>query len=504
MVSGLGICGVEAVAEKFVPTRRWRQSAFIARWCSRAACSRSRPWSAHSRKPGINALPVFVSSLKDPVSVETLRALFSRHSPDIVLNATGFAVGSLTGAHEGTVLDETGAMVLQVILSGGTREAWEASSQGLATRDLAMNVALPEVDGRVLSRAVAFKHAGAFDERVQATIVSHRADDERCEFVAGLAANWARLRRTDPSDRKVALVLANYPNRDGRLANGVGLDTPAGTVEVLKALRAEGYQLGAFPEIRRRPDRASAGGPTNSGWRGREVREKLQLADYFNLSMRCRTRRGRRFSPLGRAAGRSVLRYRQPVLRAAAGALRQCPCRRAACARLQHRSEGNATIRRTSCRRMAISPSISFAQCVSTRSCTWASTATWNGCPARRWRLSSACFPEAVLGPMPHLYPFIVNDPGEGTQAKRRSAAVIIDHLTPPLTRAESYGPLRDLEALVDEYYEASGSDPRRLKLLAKQILERVELSGLGEDIGLSPRMARTTALPSSMPGFAI
>ena len=83
--------------------------------------------------------------------------------------------------------------------------------------------------------------------------------------------------------------------------------------------------------------------------------------------------------------------------------------------------------------------------------------------PGKSLALSENCYPEAVLGPVPHIYPFIVNDPGEGTQAKRRSSAVIIDHLTPPLTRAESYGPLKDLEALVDEYYEASGVDPRRL-----------------------------------------
>ncbi len=191
---GLGICGAEAVARKFRAwTHRWRQSVSTGRWCSRAALQPIEAMVAALAKAGLNALPVFVSSLKDAVSVETVRAVFSRHRPDVVLNTTGFAVGSLTGAHEGTVLDENGAMVLQVILSGGTREAWEASSQGLATRDLAMNVALPEVDGRVLSRAVAFKHAGAYDERVQATIVSHRADDERCEFVARLAANWARL-----------------------------------------------------------------------------------------------------------------------------------------------------------------------------------------------------------------------------------------------------------------------------------------------------------------------
>jgi len=100
--------------------------------------------------------------------------------------------------------------------------------------------------------------------------------------------------------------------------------------------------------------------------------------------------------------------------------------------------------------------------------------------------LSQECYPEAVLGPLPNLYPFIVNDPGEGTQAKRRSSAVIIDHLTPPLTRAETYGPLKDLEALVDEYYLASGLDPRRLTLLRKHILDLVRAEKLDLDAGIS------------------
>ena len=109
-----------------------------------------------------------------------------------------------------------------------------------------------------------------------------------------------------------------------------------------------------------------------------------------------------------------------------------------------------------------------------------------NGCRARRWRCRETCYPEAVFGPVPHLYPFIVNDPGEGTQAKRRTSAVIIDHLTPPLTRAESYGPLKDLEALVDEYYQAAGGDPRRLKLLKKQILDLIADIGLDQDAGIA------------------
>ncbi|MDG2034879.1 MAG: cobaltochelatase subunit CobN, partial [Rhodospirillales bacterium] len=115
--------------------------------------------------------------------------------------------------------------------------------------------------------------------------------------------------------------------------------------------------------------------------------------------------------------------------------------------------------------------------------------------PGKALALDNTCYPEAILGPLPHLYPFIVNDPGEGTQAKRRAQAVVVDHLTPPLTRAESYGPLRDLEQLVDEYYLASGMDPRRLKLLSGQILEITRSIGLDKDVGIACGDSNTESL---------
>ncbi|WP_409529906.1 cobaltochelatase subunit CobN, partial [Shinella sp.] len=173
---------------------------------------------------GVRALPLFVSSLKEPVSIGTVRAAFAEIRPEVVLNTTSFAVSAPGAGRKPTVLDETGAPVLQAIFSGSSREAWEASGQGLTARDLGMNVSLPEVDGRVLSRAISFKAAARYDERVETNIVSLDPVEDRIRFVAKLATGWARLRRAEPAERRIALIMANYPNRDGRLGNGVGLD----------------------------------------------------------------------------------------------------------------------------------------------------------------------------------------------------------------------------------------------------------------------------------------
>jgi len=444
---------------------------------------------------GIRPLPVFAYSLKDPVSKGILESVFDVIKPAVVINTTGFAVSAPGADREPTVLEANDAVVLQAIFSASSRQAWAASSQGLSARDLGMNVALPEVDGRVLSRAVSFKSAARYDARVEANIVGSEPDIERMRYTARLAANWAKLRTTAASERRVALVLANYPNRDGRLGNGVGLDTPAGTVEVLKAMRAAGYAVSDVPADGDQLIQRLMEGPTNSGSDGKLVRESLSLSRYkaffVKLPKKIQDEIGARwgapeadpyvvdsafalpFMRLGEvlvgiqpARGYNIdpkESYHSPDLVPPHGYL-------AFYAFLRHEFGAHAVIH------MGKHGNLEWL-------------------PGKALALSEECYPEAILGPMPHLYPFIVNDPGEGTQAKRRSAAVIIDHLTPPLTRAESYGPLKDLEALVDEYYEASGGDPRRIRLLSKQILDLVADIGLDRDAGIDKGESETEAL---------
>ena len=186
------------------------------------------------REAGLDPLPIFVTSLRDAPAAELIGTLMRTTETAIVLNATGFAV-SRPGAPQETPFAEAGVPVLQAIFAGATERQWAEATRGLSPRDIAMNVALPEVDGRVLTRAVAFKTEARFDQATQAPIVISEANQDRCRFVAALAAAWVRLARAAPAKRRIALVLANYPNRDGRIGNGVGLDTPASTVRIMDA-----------------------------------------------------------------------------------------------------------------------------------------------------------------------------------------------------------------------------------------------------------------------------
>jgi len=444
---------------------------------------------------GVRALPLFVSSLKEPVSVETVRAAFTEIRPEVVLNATSFAVSAPGADRKPTVLDETGAPVLQVVFSGSSRAAWEASGQGLTARDLGMNVSLPEVDGRVLSRAVSFKAAARYDDGVEANIVSLDPVEDRIRFTARLAAGWARLRRATPAERRVALVMANYPNRDGRLGNGVGLDTPVGTLEVLRAMAAAGYAVSDLPADGDALIAHLMAGPTNAANDGREIRETLSLKDYkaFFAALPESIQSGMTARWGAPEADPFVIGdvFALPLARFGETLVGIQPAR-----------GYNIDPKETYHSPDLVPPHGYLAFYAFLRQSYGAHAIVHMGkhgnlewLPGKALALSEACYPEAVLGPVPHLYPFIVNDPGEGTQAKRRSAAVIIDHLTPPLTRAETYGPLKDLEALVDEYYDASGGDPRRIKLLTRQILDLVRDIGLDRDAGIATSDGEETAL---------
>ncbi len=444
---------------------------------------------------GVRALPLFVSSLKEPVSIETVRAAFTDVRPEVVLNATSFAVSAPGAGRKPTVLDETGAPVLQIVFSGSSREAWEASGQGLTARDLGMNVSLPEVDGRVLARAVSFKAAARYDERVETNIVSLDPVEDRIRFSARLAAGWARLRRAAPAERRIALVMANYPNRDGRLGNGVGLDTPAGTMEVLRAMAAEGYAVSGLPADGDALIAHLMEGPTNAAGDGRKIRETLSLNHYkaffASLPKRIQAEMTVRWGApeddpfvIGDVFALPLARFGETLVG------------------IQPARGYNIDPKDTYHSPDLVPPHGYLAFYAFLRRHFGAHAIVHMGkhgnlewLPGKALALSEACYPEAVLGPVPHLYPFIVNDPGEGTQAKRRSAAVIIDHLTPPLTRAETYGPLKDLEALVDEYYDASGGDPRRIRLLTKQILDLVRDIGLDRDAGIARSDGEEAAL---------
>ena len=442
---------------------------------------------------GLNPLPIYVTSLKDELAAETLRRLLADDPPSLLLNCTAFAVSRPGAARSETPFDAADCPVLQVVFSGGTEAAWRDGQNGLSARDIAMNVALPEIDGRLLTRAVSFKAEARYDALSEVSLVRYASVPDRIAFVADQAVNWARLRDTPAKDRRIAVVLANYPNRDGRIGNGVGLDTPASVARALHTLAAGGYRVVAAPADGNALIDRLLEGPTNDPHRAADGvdAEFLALPDY------------ERFFAALPATIRDVVTTRwgpperDPFFHA--GSL-DCGG-----FRLPLRRFGNVVVGIQPARGYNIDPKSSYHDPDLPPPHGYLAFYAWlreqfgahavihfgkhgnlEWLPGKALALSAECFPEAAMGPLPHIYPFIVNDPGEGSQAKRRTSAVIVDHLTPPLTRAESYGPLKELEVLVDEYYEAAGLDPRRLGVLREQILDMAAQCKLAGDAGIA------------------
>ncbi|MCA1991847.1 MAG: cobaltochelatase subunit CobN, partial [Coleofasciculus sp. S288] len=444
----------------------------------------------------LEPVPVFVSSLRDPdVQAELLLYFQPKEGSgiEVLLNTTSFSLAKLdTETPQVELWECLDVPVLQVILCSSTVEQWESQFQGLTPRDTAMNVALPEVDGRIISRAVSFKSVQTWNPQLETDVVVYEPVRDRIDFVATLAANWVQLRQTPPVERRIALILANYPNRDGRLANGVGLDTPASCIEILKALRQAGYWVEDMPETGDALIQRLTAGVTNDP-EGRELRSVGQQVSweeyqqYFEtLPPEVQTGISDRWS--GVSCQLSVVSGKKTTDNFPISGIQL----------------GNVFVGIQPSRGYDIDPSLNYHAPDLEPTPAYLAFYYWlrqhfgthavvhvgkhgnlEWLPGKSVAMSGNCYPEVALGAMPHLYPFIVNDPGEGSQAKRRSQAVIIDHLTPPMTRAELYGALQQLESLMDEYYEAQTLDPSRLPLIRDRITQLILQENLHQDLGI-------------------
>lgn len=423
---------------------------------------------------GLRPVPIFATGLKDPVASAVVRALLREADAGVVLTPMGFSAGG-----EGNALDDGGRVVLEAVQSLAAREDWDEATSGLGVRDLAMHVVTPEFDGRIMTRAFAFKERGARDALTGAFPVHFAPEPSRVGFVSALAAAHVRLRQTPADKKRVALVLANYPGRDGRIANGVGLDTPASTINLLSAMAADGYDTAHHPQSSKTLMEALIAAR-------REPPARLSLADYEAW-----------FATLPASARQEVT--------AQWGAARNDPGVVDGAFAIAALRFGNALVAIQPARGYerdikatyhdpALVPTHAYlAFYLYVREVFGAHAAVHVGkhgnmewLPGKATALSDRCWPEIAFGALPHLYPFIVNDPGEGTQAKRRAQAVIVDHLTPPMTTAESHGIALSLEPMIDEYALARTVDPKRADRLAGDIVDVAERSGLCEDLSLA------------------
>jgi cobaltochelatase CobN len=428
--------------------------------------------------------PLVVTSLKDEAAAAFLRGAFARLDPAVIVTTTAFAAGGTIG--EPTPLDVADVPVLQVVSATTRRAAWRDSPRGLGAADLAMHVVLPELDGRILAGAVAFKDPLPVQEGLAFTALASRPEPDRVAIVAERIAAFVRLGALPRRERRIAVLMPDYPGAKGRTGYAVGLDVPASVLALLDDLAAAGYDVRGVPQTSRALLDALAGGAAEanlSAVQYQALLEKLSAAAVTRLHATWGAPaddpdardgifcfRAQNFGNVlvalppdrGRAAERRA-DYHDPSL----------PPRHALVAFglwLQHVAKAHALVH-------------------------MGAHGTLEWLPGKAVALTAECFPEIVAGALPVVYPFIVSNPGEAAQAKRRIAGVTIGHLPPPLTHGGLTGEARELERLVDEYAQAEGLDRRRRERLARLIVETAQRSGLAREAGVENATADGDAL---------
>jgi len=458
---------------------------------------------------GAQALPIFCGTLRglDPSSDQNAE-LFGllRHCDTLVttLLAAGGTVAADASAGGGDDAWDAGALasldipLIQGLALTSTREQWLESDAAISPLDAATQVAIPEFDGRLITIPFSFKSYDAEG------IASYTPDLERCRRLAGIAVAHARLRHVEPKDKKLALVLSSYPTKHARIGNAVGLDTPASAVVLLGQLKAAGYDLGDLDlaELQGADGadglihRLIAAGGHDVDWLTDEqlanAVAKIPLSTYARwFGAVPESLREAMTGAWGDAPGELYVEQSGPEPAIALAALRF----------------GNVVLMIQPPRGFGENPVAIYHDPDMAPSHHYLAAYRWleaaeveggfgahavvhlgkhgtlEWLPGKGIGLAADCAPDAVLGNLPLVYPFIVNDPGEGTQAKRRGHAVVVDHLVPPMARAETYGDMAKLEYLLDEYATVQALDPDKVPTLRAQIWTLIQAAQLHHDL---------------------
>ena len=453
-------------------------------------------------RAGADAIALWCYSLRDR-DAQGVFELIRTYQADVlittVLAAGGIAAGAgTTGAAGGldgeawdaTALSALDIPIIQAPSSGTSREQWESSNAGLGPYDATAGIAIPEFDGRIIGPVFAFNEVVDDGDELGTKVRAYRTVPDRVDRLAGLAMRYARLRHRTPAERRIVIVLSAYPTKRSRLGNAVGLDTPASAIRLLEALTEAGYRVGELPADGDALMACLADGLTYDA----ETLTPAQLADAVG-GMRAEdyTSWFRTLPADAQTEAEHAWGEAPGIHRVHEGALvfSGIELGNVLIAIQPPRGYGDDPVA------VYHSPNlppahhyVAFYRWLDT---VWGADAiihlgkhgTLEWLPGKALALSASCWPDAALGDVPFFYPFVVNDPGEGTQAKRRVHAVVIDHLLPPMTRADTYDDMAKLEQMFDEYAQLTSLDPTKLPPLRERIWQLLTEASIDRDLGL-------------------
>ena len=461
---------------------------------------------------GGTPLPIFCASLRtaEPELLTTLRRADAMVVTVLAAGGTkpaGVSAGGDDEAWDVAALAALDVPILQGLCLTSSRESWESNDDGLSPLDVATQVAVPEFDGRLITVPFSFKEIDADG------LSTYVPDAERASRVAGIAVRHARLRHIPAPERRIALMLSAYPTKHARIGNAVGLDTPASAIRLLTEMRAAGYDLGPVDGPDSVPGLAAqdgdalihaliAAGGQDPDWLTAEQLEgnpiRISAGRYHEW-----------FSALPAELREGVEEHWGPAPGELYVDRSQDPAGEIVIAAMQF---GNLVLMVQPPRGFGEKPVAIYHDPDLPPSHHYLAAYRWIAAdaaaggfgadavvhlgkhgnlewlPGKTLGMSTSCGTDAALGDLPLIYPFLVNDPGEGTQAKRRAHATLVDHLIPPMARAESYGDISRLEQLLDEHSNISALDPSKLPAIRQQIWTLMRAAKMDHDLGLEER----------------
>ncbi|WP_024510407.1 cobaltochelatase subunit CobN [Bradyrhizobium sp. ARR65] len=429
------------------------------------------------RDKGFEAYGAFAPSLKARGVADWLQRHFAERAPAAIINATAFSAMADDGT---TPFDAASCPVFQVALSTARREDWVAALRGLSAADLAMHVVLPEVDGRIFLGVVSFKSQGVRDGDLQIALASHQPDKTRVNAAVDRVAAWSRLAMLPNRDKRLAIILSSYPGRSHQIAHAVGLDALASTDVLLSDLADADFDVAtgaALAQGLQRERLAWSLAEYRSALAGLPRRLQDDLAAAWGAPEDDPQVCDSQFQFVAVTRGNAIIAV-QPERGDVAGRdaeyhdLTRVPRHAYVAFYLWLRAQGIHAIIHMGAH----------------------GTLEW--LPGKSVALSDDCWPEALTGDVPVIYPFIVNDPGEAAQAKRRLSAITIGHLPPPLAASRLPENLVRLEQLLDEYSTADGLDPARRQRLVAAVREEARAAGVEQDLGLAASASAAEAIP--------
>lgn len=460
-------------------------------------------------KQEVNVIPVFLHTTRDvelgSQGLERVAENYfmqdGRPLIDVMISLLSFSHFTTSGhkAEEHSrenCLVKLGVPVIKAIASMNNYQDWSGTNQGLNPWDVCMSIAMPEFDGALITVPVATREYGEQDPLTGARSVYYRPIPERVDKAAGLAIKWGRLRHKPNSEKKVAIIFHNYPPRNDRIGCAFGLDSAASVGNILRDMQRAGYVLESLPEdgqelieeiIKRvTNDRRWASAEQMAGLAVDGVTPTEYDAWFRNFPACVQEQMT---ADWGNAPG-EVFNYENRLL-------------------IPGIVNGNIFIGLQPPRGFGEDPAKIYHSPDAAPTHHYLAYYRWirddfkadailhigkhgslEWLPGKSAGLSASCYPDLAITDLPHLYPYIINNPGEGTQAKRRSFACIMDHLIPVMTNADSYDELAELEVQLEDYYQAKTLDPAKLPYLKNLIWEKVTQADLYKDLAIDKETA--------------